>query len=102
MKWTKERLKNIYIAPKKVRYKVIPITSEEKVKAKRHPEILEFDALSVGDENGQAFIVPLDESSREVAEIIINTLTLRHIHLVCQVYIFCRSFPLRKVLDCLV
>ncbi len=39
-----------------------------------HPHLFGFDAISIGDNKGQAFIVPLDESDRETAELIIKSI----------------------------
>ena len=40
----------------------------------RYPEIFKSDAISIGDTKGQAFIIPLDESSRETADLILKAI----------------------------
>lgn len=73
-KWDKERIKNVSIAPRIGTYEGIPATPEEEQAKKIHLEIFKFSAISIGDEAGQAFFVPLDESDRETAEYIIRAI----------------------------
>lgn len=79
MDWSLERLQNARIAPLEATYEVTPAeglyTNEyiEKVKLS-HPDIFKFKAISVGDSGGQAFLVPLDESGRGTAELILKAL----------------------------
>jgi len=74
MKWDKERLKKVGFGVKKANYECIPKNSDEIAVAKRYPEIFKFEALSIGDAEGQAFIVPLDESCKETAEYIMRAI----------------------------
>jgi hypothetical protein len=74
MDWNLERLKKATIAPRVAIYEVLPGSiAEEKIKMVK-PGMFEFQAISVGDKDGQAFIVPLDESGRETAELILKAL----------------------------
>ena len=73
-KWSIKRIKNASIGMFSANYEVIPNT-EETIKAKEaYPHLFSFKAISVGDKNGQAFIVPLDESSKETAEYILRAI----------------------------
>lgn len=72
--WTPERLKKASINVRSAKYEAVPATPREEAIKKDHPEIFEMKAISVGDNNGQAFIVPLDESSRETAEYILRAI----------------------------
>jgi hypothetical protein len=72
--WNLKRLKKVSLGIKTANYIAVPETKQEQEIAKIHPEIFSFSAISVGDEGGQAFIVPLDESSKETAELIIKAL----------------------------
>lgn len=74
MIWNPERLKNAKIGVRTATYEGIPATPNEAAMKQKHPQLFKFNAISVGDDNGQAFIVPLDESSREVAEYIIRAI----------------------------
>lgn len=57
------------VAPREARYQVV--NDDPKVQARLEELGLDkFTALSVGTESGQLCIVPLDESSRENAELI--------------------------------
>lgn len=72
--WSPERLKQAKIGVRIAAYKAIPATPYEAAMEEINPQMFNFDAISVGDDNGQAFIVPLDESSRDVAEYIIRAI----------------------------
>ena len=72
--WTKKEIKNTKIAPREGIYEVIPQTIKEENMKKIHPEIFKFKAISVGDDRGQAFFVPLDENSRKTAEYILRAI----------------------------
>lgn len=72
--WNKERIKRVTIAPRIGIYEAIPQNLDEIQAKKNHPHIFKFKTLSIGDENGQAFFIPLDESSRENAEYIIRAI----------------------------
>lgn len=62
------------LAPQIGRYEAIPQSDREyKVKV-THPHLFEFDTVSVGDGKGQLFFVPLDESSKENAEFILEAI----------------------------
>ena len=72
--WKPDEIKKASINVRSAKYEAIPANEyEEKVK-KEHPEIFSFEAISIGDKKGQAFIVPLDESSRETAEYILRAI----------------------------
>lgn len=72
--WSPERLKQAKIGVRIAAYEAIPATIHEAAMKQKHPQMFKFEAISVGDDNGQAFIVPLDESSRDVAEYIIRAI----------------------------
>lgn len=77
MDWSLKRLQGAAIAPKEALYDVTPLCRSEAEIAevrKSNPELFKFKAISVGDGHGQAFIVPLDESGRGTAELIIKAL----------------------------
>jgi len=74
MNWTLARLKKAAIASRTAKYEAIPATEHERKVKEVCPDMFVFDALSVGDNDGQAFFVPLDESNREVAELIIRAI----------------------------
>jgi hypothetical protein len=74
MNWGINRLKGASIAPNVAEYEAIPSTSEQQYFKQIKPELFKFQAISIGDENGQAFIVPLDESGRGTAELILKAL----------------------------
>lgn len=69
--WSISRLSSASIAPRKGHYTAVPQTPEEYAYRDTHPELFSFEAMSVGDKGGQAFLVPLDESSEATAELII-------------------------------
>lgn len=64
---------NISIHPRVGKYRAIP-SSREEAEALEKIGGLEFEALSVGTEDGQIAIIPLDESSRANAERIVYLL----------------------------
>ena len=74
--WTPSRLKNATIGVRTATYEGHPGSHDIKalVIKEKHPEIFTFEAISIGDDTGQAFIVPLDESSRETAEYILRAI----------------------------
>ena len=72
--WSLERLKSAKISVRTATYEGIPANEQEEMMKKLHPEIFSFEAISIGDGNGQAFLVPLDESSKETAELIIKAI----------------------------
>ena len=72
--WNIQRLKAASIGPRTATYQGVPSTRKAEQVQKRKPEIFEFEAVSIGDENGQAFLVPLDESSKETAEYILRAI----------------------------
>lgn len=74
MKWNKERLKNAAIGDRIAKYKAIPANAAEALYEKSHPEIFNFEAISIGDDGGQAFLIPLDESDNETAEYILRAI----------------------------
>lgn len=73
MKWDKNRIKQASLSDVSARYKALP-TLEQIEMAKDHPEIFEFEAISVGDSDGQCFFIPLDESDKDTAEYIIRAI----------------------------
>lgn len=72
--WTPERLKKATQGERVGRYQAMPATSLEAVLLLGHPQNFRFNAISVGDDAGQAFLVPLDESSPEVAAYILRAI----------------------------
>lgn len=74
MDWSAKRIKAATIGARLGNYEAIPATSEEKAMSKIAPNILKFKAISIGDDKGQAFFVPLDESSRKTAEYILRAI----------------------------
>ena len=72
--WSLDRLKKATLGARVASYKAIPTTEQEKAAAERYPKVFKFQAVSIGDKNGQAFFVPLDESSKKTAELIINAI----------------------------
>ena len=77
MDWSLKRLQGAKIAPYEAEYDVTPLNrTEEEIRKVRetNPELFKFRAISIGDMNGQAFIVPMDESGRGTAELIIKAL----------------------------
>ena len=73
-KWENERIKNVNIGSLSAVYKVTPVSYAEKQAFKTNPEIFEFEALSIGNNAGQMCIIPLDDSSKENAEYIVEAL----------------------------
>ena len=73
-KWSPKRLKSATIGERVATYEVIPATSYEVEMRERYPQIFKFEAISIGDNKGQAFLVPLDESSREVTEYLLRAI----------------------------
>lgn len=73
--WDIERIKGASIAPRTAEYNVIPANDEEDAVKKEHPEIFNFKAISIGDNGGQLFLVPLDESDRGTAEYILRAIS---------------------------
>lgn len=72
--WSLKRLKSAKIGVRTATYEAIPATPQEAEMKEKHPHLFKFEALSIGDDNGQAFLVPLDESSKETAELIIKAI----------------------------
>jgi hypothetical protein len=72
--WSAVRIKGARIAPREGTYEALPATPDEKEIAKTSPTLFKFKAISIGDDLGQAFIVPLDESSRKTAEYILRAI----------------------------
>lgn len=72
--WSLERLKKAKFGVRVATYEAIPANSYEAENKEKHPHLFKFEALSIGDESGQAFLVPLDESSKETAELIIKAI----------------------------
>lgn len=64
------------IAPRIAKYSVIPANDHERGQLERIGA-LTFDALSIGTPNGQVAIIPLDESSRGNATLIVGAKDLR-------------------------
>lgn len=57
------------LSTKAARYRAVPVNKEGK-RILRSLKKLEFDALSIGADNGQVAIVPLDESNEANARLI--------------------------------
>ena len=57
------------IAPKKMTY--MPARIEDRVKLMEAGLPVEFEAISIGTEDGQLCLVPLDESSEGVARVLV-------------------------------
>ena len=69
--WTLERLKGARINVREGHYKAIPEDDRARAFEQIDPSLFDFRAISIGDGGGQAFIVPLDESSRIAADLIL-------------------------------
>ena len=74
MDWPKERIKLATIGVREATYEVIPATEYEISIKLAKPEMFKFRAISIGDEKGQMFFVPLDESSLGTAEYILRAI----------------------------
>jgi len=74
MDWSIERLKKASLAPHVAEYEAVAGTLEQVTMKRLHPALFKFEAISVGDGSGQAFIVPLDESGKGTAELILKAL----------------------------
>lgn len=72
--WSLKRLKSAKFGVRVATYEAIPANPQEAEMKENHPQLFKFEALSIGDDNGQAFLVPLDESSKETAELIIRAI----------------------------
>ena len=72
--WSPQRLKRASLGLASGRYEATPTTPEMIDAKKRNPDLFKFDAVSIGDEGGQAFIVPLDESSLQTAMYILRAI----------------------------
>jgi hypothetical protein len=73
---------NWSVAPRIGKYQVLPGNEEERIALEKIGGIT-FEALSVGTRNGQVAIIPLDESNRDNANLIVSAPkllnALRHI-----------------------
>lgn len=56
----------VFIGPKNASYSTVT-TDAQKEMARLHGVKLEFEAMSIGNEDGQLCIIPLDDNSPEVA-----------------------------------
>jgi hypothetical protein len=74
MNWSAERMSGASIAPRVGKYEAIPQTDHESWVKEINPELFTFETVSVGDTGGQLFFVPLDESSKENAEFILEAI----------------------------
>jgi len=74
MKWSVERIKGAVIGTRSSEYLANPKSEYEKNMFKTYPHLANFEALSIGDIAGQALLIPLDESSREVAEYVLRAI----------------------------
>lgn len=72
--WTKDRLLAAGLAPREGKYEVIPATPHEEFMKTLHPHLFSFNAVSIGDDSGQLCVVPLDESSKESAQFIVEAI----------------------------
>ena len=76
--WSLSRLQNAKIAPYEATYEAVDLSDElERIKLKQG-DIFKFKAISIGDEDGQAFFVPLEESGRVTTELILKALKAYH------------------------
>lgn len=69
--WTPERLKKATLGKRVGTYEAVPMSIFERMQL---GDRVRFLAVSVGDKRGQAFLVPLDESSAETAEYILRAI----------------------------
>jgi hypothetical protein len=72
--WDIERLKAATTGERIGQYEGIPATAREEAIKKSHPHTFSFQAVSIGDSGGQAFLVPLDESSEATAKLILRAI----------------------------
>jgi hypothetical protein len=72
--WSQQRMSGASIAPRIGKYEAIPQTYHESRVKETNPELFSFETVSVGDTGGQLFFVPLDESSKENAEFILEAI----------------------------
>jgi hypothetical protein len=72
--WSSARLKKATLGKCVGRYEAMSVTPQEAEVKKQYPEMFTFDAVSIGDKKGQAFLVPLDDSSKETAEYILRAI----------------------------
>ena len=72
--WSPTRLKAALLGLKTFKYEVLPVGQNEMVLKTIFPKTFGFEGISVGDASGQAFIVPLDESSMETARYIMRAI----------------------------
>lgn len=79
--WTKDRLLAAGLAPREGKYEVIPATPHEEYMKAKHPHLFSFQAVSIGDDSGQLCFVPLDESSEESAQFIVEAIKFYVNHL---------------------
>ena len=68
--WSKERLSKISLGIRTSKYKAIPDTPLPPYQE----YLLNFEGLSIGDDNGQLCIIPLDDCSKETAEYILKAI----------------------------
>lgn len=69
--WTPKRLKRATLGKRSGEYEAVPASISERMAL---GDRVRFQAVSVGDSRGQAFIIPLDESSVETAEYILRAI----------------------------
>jgi len=72
-------LRNLSVGPNKAKYEAIPGNSGQQAVKEECPELFEFEAVSIGNKDGQFCLVPLDESSEANALLIVNALKLLHV-----------------------
>ena len=72
--WSPTRLKAAFLGLKAFKYEVLPVGQDEMVLKMMFPNTFGFEGISAGDASGQAFIVPLDESSMETAQYILRAI----------------------------
>lgn len=75
MKEIIKRLNNVDISPETATYK--PTVSTERLRRlkEQYPSLFEeFEAVSIGDDNGTVCLVPLDECDRETAQVVLKAL----------------------------
>lgn len=72
--WSLERLKRATKGSLIAEYEGFPENFIGKELKKSNPDIFKFKAISVGDKEGQCFLVPLDESSEETCNLILKAI----------------------------
>lgn len=72
--WSLERLKRANLGTRSAIYEAIPSTPYETEMKEKYPQLFRFEAISIGDDDGQALIIPLDDCSKETADLILKAI----------------------------